>query len=262
MKQLDNQITHKASLFPMSTHATACVGSIGSGKTTLMLNLLLHGGWNRYYNRCIYISPTGSLDKKVDQLFKSEFLKTNVELEKIKEEERLSLMDEPDEPTKFEKFKTIDQSDIYSTYDHKVLDDLVDWQKYHKEEYGEDVYDKVLVILDDSIALGCYDLKRRNKLTLTITECRHINVSFCMLSQYFKSLPPVIRTCLTSIFFFQTNITEKDNIYHTFDMNGMEQNRWNELVSVITAKEHVSCQINKLNPKGYRMMKECSEFIA
>ena len=63
MKAFDKQISDEPSLFPQSG-CTAIVGTIGKGKTTVMMNLLLLRGWNRYFNRIVFVSPTAKLDEK------------------------------------------------------------------------------------------------------------------------------------------------------------------------------------------------------
>ena len=260
MKAFDKQISDKASLFPVSTHATAIVGSIGVGKTTVLLNLLLLGGWCRYYNRIILVSPTAMLDSKLRNLTEAMVVKTNIPLEKQIEEDELSLQDEPRQPTIFPKYKKIEENDIHTEYDHSIIADLVKWQKEVIAEYGEDLCDRVLLVLDDAIQLGCFDLKRKNLLTRSITECRHTKISVVMLSQYFKSIPPVVRTCLTALFFPECNKTEKEHIFSTFHLN-MPFHKWDEYTSVICHKEHTFCQINKLNPRGFKLIKSDKEFI-
>lgn len=259
MKAFDKQISDQPSLFPVATNCTAIIGSIGVGKTTVLLNLLLLGGWYRYYNRIVLVSPTATLDAKLKNLTDALIVKTNIPLEKQKEEEAQILEENPIIPTKFPTYKKIDEDDIYTQYDHSIISDLVQWQKYHIEEYGEKA-DNVLLILDDAIQLGCFDLKRANTLTRSITECRHTKISVCMLSQYFKAIPPVIRTCLTAVFFPECNKTEREQIFSTFDLN-LPFHTWEEYVSIICHKEHTFCQMNKLNPRGKRMLKSDKEII-
>ena len=262
MKAHDKQLSDKPSLFPESVHCTAVIGSVGAGKTSCLLSLLLHGGWHRYYNRIIFISSTANLDPKVKKLFDTEVLLTNIPLEKIKEEEQMSLEENPPPPRKFPKYKKVDPTDVYEDYDHSIIEDIVKWQEFHVEEYGKQIADKVLVVLDDIIASEAIDLKRRNALVKTITKCRHLNTSFVLMSQYFKHLVPCVRACLTAVFFFETNMTERDHLYHTFDIN-LEFHVWNELVSIICAKsDHSCCQINKFNPRGFKLIWEDKEFVA
>lgn len=261
MKPFDKQISDKASLFPVSEFACAIIGSIGAGKTTCALNLLLHGGWNKYFNRIIICAPCIHIDKKLKLLTETDIVKTNIPLLKLKEEEQMSLEEYPPPPTNWPKYKTIDEEDIHQVYDPSIIDDVVKWQEYHIGEYGE-LADKVLIVLDDAIALGCFDLRRRNELTLMITRGRHVGVSTVMLSQYYHSIPPVVRTCLTACFFFETNNLEREHLFRTFDL-GMDFPTWNEYVSIICGKKaHSCCQINKLNPKGSRLLWEDKEIVA
>ena len=187
-------------------------------------------------------------------------VKTNIPSEKQKDEDEQTLLDNPSKPTIFPPYKKIYKDDIYTSYDHSIISDLVDWQKFHIKEYGKDMADSVLLILDDAIQLGCFDLKRRNALTRSITECRHTKISVCMLTQYFKSIPPVVRECLTCIFFPNCSKSEKEHIYQTFDIE-MPFHTWEEYTSIITHKNNTFCQINKLNPKGSQLLKSDKEII-
>ena len=214
------------------------------------------------FHRVVLIAPCATLDKKLKLLTEAEIVKTNIPLLKTQEEEQFSLQDNPPPPTKWEKYKTIEESDVHMVYDHSILEEIAEEQEWVIDEYGEDLCNRVCVIINDLICAGCFDLKRRNALSLMITRCRHLHVSFVLLSQYYFSIPPVICSCLTNIYFFQTNLKEKDHIFHSgFDLN-MDFPTWNECISIITAKRPHSCvQINLLNPDGHRLMWEDCEYI-
>mgnify|MGYP001547030705 CR=1 FL=1 len=77
------------------------------GKTTVLLNLLLLGGWFRYYNRIVMSSPTATLDSKIKNLTEALVVKTNIPLEKKIEEDAISLQEEAREPPKFPKYKKL-----------------------------------------------------------------------------------------------------------------------------------------------------------
>lgn len=264
MQAWDSQVSGEVHPAPYPQHATAVIGSIGSGKSSLLLNVCLKGGWYRLYNRVVICAPTIYDDRKMMNLLQKDWLLTNIALEKRKEEEEImSLPDDIPLPARqhFPKYKKVDPGDVHTTYSPEMIDEIIEWQQYHRKEYGEDYMDEVLLIFDDAVALRCFSKSHRDTLSLACTRCRSVHISIVFLSQYLWVIPPIIRTNLTAMYIFESSDTELKNAFELFG-TGFTWTSWSEHVAVVTSKQHTAIQFNKFHPKGSRMMEADGTVIA
>ena len=262
----DKQIVEGSFLVPQMVFALAVIGGIGVGKTSLFLNLMRNPAcYFRKMNRVVLCSPSVDLDEKVEELLNEEIVLENKALEKLKNQEREeSSLEDDFVPIINPPYKKIMPEDIHTEYSPQMLVELIAWQKQHIKWYGKKNADDVLLVFDDAIALGCFRQGHADLLTKLVTKCRHVKISIIFLSQYFKSCPTIIRTCLTAIMFFQCNKTEKENIFSVFDIN-LPFHVWAENVDIICANTRYSarpfCQINKLNAAGTKLIQDINEFV-
>ena len=136
------------------------VGIKGAGKTTFLGNVLIP--YADYFDEIVVFSATAKLDVSFKKM--AEILK-------------------------------IDKKNIYNKYSETRLKKLMKKIKQQNKNVPQKDKLRVLIIFEDVIA----QLKHTGKSALDSLAFnhRHFSVSYCILSQYFKKLPPTIRNNAT-----------------------------------------------------------------
>jgi len=145
----------------------AIIGSSASGKSNYLMNIVarknFYGGDKPCFNRIYVFSPNLGLDS------------TTRALKDIAGE-----------------------GNIYMNYKDSIVDGIIERQK----AMG-DARDRVLIIADDLIALGCSPLA---KIFTSSTYLRHLDCSIIYLTQTFSghySIPPVVKNNLEGCVMFR-----------------------------------------------------------
>jgi hypothetical protein len=266
-KAYDSQRTKEDTLIP--SHPFTCVlcGAIASGKSNLLLHLLLHkDNYFQKFNRIILFSPTLEMDEKMEKLMQCNFLcRSNQALsDAIWREEcqcSIQLNEELPERPILPPFKGIEAEDIYTEYDPQILQDLIDHQKEIIKSYGKDLSDRCLVIMDDSPTLGVFRQSHRDLFARFVLTIRHYNCSLILCTQMMKTVPKITRHNLTGCMCFECNDKEREDIYEAFGAN-IPRSRWEELFAVLTSKPYSFFQCNLKNSKGKKIIKDLEEFVA
>ena len=175
LKALDHQVDNGADdPFPKSNFLYLIIGGIGSGKTTVALNLLKissdHGGFRKVYNNIFVVSPTAKYDSKWDKL-----------------------IDEVDEEGKYYRECTDD-----------VIGEIMEKIESFNEEYKEDHKKPPsnLVIIDDCV--DSFSSKKKSKLYKLVLTLRHLKTTVFIMSQKLNAIPTLIRAQARCISFFPT----------------------------------------------------------
>ncbi len=219
---LDSQTIMTASTIPKPPFSYYITAQKSGGKTTLLLNLLTKPSFYKgVFNRVILISPTNSLDEKLNILKTTKgIIKVNKPLAKLKKSDDTLLVDlnkTPSLPLEVE---------ILDTLDLEWLDNLVKSQMSDIEKYGKSVSNKVLVVLDDSITSKT--LKHRAFLKFLLNS-RHYNCSTIFCSQSYMLLPRSIRLNNSFLSVFEIgSITNLKQIY-TENENGLTWDEWKRI---------------------------------
>ena len=178
LKALDHQVDlGKDSPFPKSNFLYLLVGGVGSGKTTLCLNLLKidkeKGGFRKAFNRIYVVSPTAKYDDKFSRL-----------IDEVSAE-----------------------GNYYDECNDETIGEIIDNLEAYNEMFKRDKKNKgkkpsSLVILDDCISE--FSRKRMSKLAKLVLTLRHLKTSVFIMSQKLVSIPPLIRAQARAISFFPT----------------------------------------------------------
>jgi hypothetical protein len=178
LKALDHQVSlGKDQPFPKSNFLYLIIGGVGSGKTSLALNLLRipteDGGFRKAFNRIYVISPTAKYDDKWDRL-----------------------IHEVDE-----------EGNYYNECNDEVIGEVIEKLEAYNEEWKMDERHKgkkpsSLVIIDDSVDM--FSRKQKNKLNKLVLTLRHLKTSVWIMSQKLNAIPPLIRAQARCISFFPT----------------------------------------------------------
>ena len=90
------------------------------------------------------------------------------------------------------------EDNIFQSYHDSYIDQIIE----HQKNMGDD-RDRVLIIADDLIALGCSPTAR---LFTSSTYLRHLDCSICYLTQSYQShnsLPPIVKNNLEGMIMFR-----------------------------------------------------------
>lgn len=93
-----------------------------------------------------------------------------------------------------------DESDIHMTYSDGIVNALIDYQK----RQNSDDRDRVLIIADDLLAMGC---SPSSVIFQSFSYMRHVDISCLMLTQVYKgqySMPPVVRNNIDGLVMFRS----------------------------------------------------------
>jgi polyhydroxyalkanoate synthesis regulator phasin len=173
-KPLDKQITRTDDPLPKTTRGLIYIisGRKGSGKTSLMINLLRNkkeGGYKKYFDNIWLISPTARTDEKMSKL-----------------------VNELDEDGKY-----------YDSLTGDTLDDVTNLVKEYNNEHEKEE-PRNLLIIDDCM---CDLPPRQSKSILNkiVVLARHYKLSVWFLVQKYNSINTLIRSNADIISFFKTD---------------------------------------------------------
>ena len=173
---LDHQVNHgKNEPFPKSNFLYLIVGGVGSGKTTVALNLLKipmdKGGYRKAFNRIYVISPTAKYDDKWDRL-----------------------IDEVDR-----------DGNYYRECNDETVGEIMEKLEQYNEEFKEEhpkQQPSSLVVIDDCV--DSFSNRKKSKLYKLVLTLRHLKCSVWIMSQKLNSIPTLIRAQARCITFFPT----------------------------------------------------------
>ena len=185
-KQLDNQISFSDDLLPKTSRPffLACVGTRGSGKTSLILNLLLHHFRLKYNKMYIVSASLHSDEQKMEHLLKSAMTIPNKKLEKdIFEYELVSGTKHKVKlpPEKLERNKH-----LKDTLDVEWFIDIVKDQTFTIKHFGKEKADSIIFVFDDLVQNDFF--KSRRFLDIS-NRLRHIKISMILISQTYLQIP-------------------------------------------------------------------------
>lgn len=191
----DNYYTPIENLFDLPMRLLINGKSQLSGKTTIILNLLLSPEFP-YYGKFegdnIYIVSNNNLDNKLDMMAK--------------------------------KLEVPEQNRFMFDEDHlEILYD--DWEESFKEETmdGGKPANRLIIFDDCGYSGSLKSYKKQNIVDKLICNGRHMNLSQIYTSQRFSQCSTTLRTNLTAAILFNTSAKELDLI--TDDMNYMAKSK-------------------------------------
>ena len=172
----DDNVIHNG-LLPSVRFFGMLVGSTGTGKTNLLVNMLASKEFpydNIFKGENIYIF-SGSLDS-------DEKIQTLIE------------------------YKEIEESNLYSNYDNEALHSLYNEleEKYKEKKINDDPIDYPLIILDDlSFAMGRG--KDFDALKRYAQNSRKLGISFLITTQHFSQIPLAVRNNISFAVLYKTS---------------------------------------------------------
>jgi GTPase SAR1 family protein len=204
------------------------VGKPGSGKTSLLVNMLTNSKiYKKVFTKILLCMPKNS---------------------------RLSLKDDI--------FEDLPEDQIFDTVNESILTKI----KANKEEFEQDKLERIqsgrkpiqhhqLLILDDVTA----HLKNKDNVNLLIelaTNRRHYNLSIVLLVQFLRSIPRPIRFFTTSCIFFKASNNLDTEILREEYINLPKHTFENLLNFVFDTDAHDYLIINKDSNTYYKKMQK------
>ena len=175
-------------------------GGAGSGKTTMLLNLMRinhkNGGLGKYYKKIYIISPTHKLDDKLSELV--------------------------DELGDEQCFNELNDDTV-----EKIEQDIRDDPDFKKEHY--------LIIMDDCLGMMPKAIGKSKAHTLLISR-RHLHATIICLVQSYIRIPNLWRRNANLISFFGTH--NKGEIQSLIDDVNGDEDEMRKLIHDATSDKH------------------------
>ena len=196
----------EANIIPRHASSVIFNGKSGSGKSNLMVNLMTRPQFYKGYFDLIFLfSPTAASD---------------------------------DLP----KYLNLPDKRIFSRFDAKVLDHIIDTQQTIIEKDGIVKSPKILLIFDDIISDPKF--MRSKSFTKCFIQCRHLNISTFILSQSWTKCPRVCRLQANNIFMFPSSASEVKLLCEEFCPPHTHQNDFKKIIEEATKGRHDFLHIN------------------
>jgi hypothetical protein len=182
-------------------------GNVKSGKSNLVMNVIYNDNmYHKIFDQVIFISPT---------------IHQDLTLEKLREDDEIIKLDNPEEMD-------------------NILKKIVESQ-----EKPENKDDHLLIIIDDCLGF----IKSGSYLTFLATRYRHSRVSLLLTSQDFRSVPNIIRANASGYIIFKTS--NKKEYKKLEDEFGSLFPNFEELYEICTNKLYSFMFINLRNLNVY-----------
>lgn len=207
----------KQNIIPKFASSIYLVGSSASGKSTLLLNLMLKPQfYGDYFDEVWHFSETAGIDSLAKQL-------------KIPKKHQVS------------------------NFDEEKLKEILEKQRGKVEKGGEANAPKICVIFDDCIHSQKF-LRSSICKEMSILA-RHFNIHTFFLSQAFKQIPRSIRLSFNCIYVFAGSASERNQIAEEFTPPGWTKKDMFKAMDTAYSEPYSFLQINMRCPKELRLRK-------
>jgi polyhydroxyalkanoate synthesis regulator phasin len=174
LNKLDNQVVKSNDPLPKQDIVWIVSGGKGSGKSTMVLNVLKNKhAYGRWFDNVYLVSPTSRNDKKFEKLVK-----------------------ELDTEGKY-----------FSECNEEVIDEIIERLKAFNESFDEEEEGRKphnLVLFDDCLAF-LPKSTQKSRFNELITTSRHLKTSVWILVQKYNRVNPIIRAQMDLLSIFHTN---------------------------------------------------------
>ena len=182
------------------------IGRSGSGKTQVMVNIMTNNNLLGDYYDIVYLFTDTNPDKELirDLKLNKKYIITDFDEEKVKT--------------------------IMSKSENSI------------EEYGFKKSPKIMFLFDDILSNQKF-LKSKTATKLA-TANRHFNISYIFCSQYYKKLPPVLRTNARYYIIFPSSMSEVEKIADELTPPQMTKKKFIKYLQHATSKKYSFMSIN------------------
>jgi hypothetical protein len=128
------------------------------------------------------------------------------------------------------------------------------------ERKGWSAAPKTLWLFDDILAKKKF--LRGKALAQMASAGRHAALSFCCLSQYYKSLPPILRTNASYIIYFSANESENVKFADEQCPSFMSKKQFLKIIEHCTKEKYSFLALNTLAEKGKEVRKGFNNVVS
>jgi hypothetical protein len=258
------------SVLPQHEFTAGLIAPKGSGKTTLIANVLRF--FRGYFHTVVVFSPTLHADEKWDYIRSLPLLAENVDLRKFLEKRSANRDDavvgsrsavvgrrKPFDPR-------IPDEHLMADYDEETLRSLMREQLDQIEAVErlggtKHLANRILFVFDDLVGSNLFSGRRDNPFKVLNTTHRHHSASILMVSQAYKEIPKTVRTNWTCLFLFEIpNEAEVEVVYRENPV-GLKRDQWDRVYRHCTEGEFDFMYLNSKRPKRLRVMKNFGQFV-
>lgn len=214
----------KNHILPKTPFGLVMVGRSGSGKSTLLYNLLTKEDYLKGYFDYIFVYSPVKTDDILKQL-------------DLPEENYISDFDEAS------------VNHIMDTMENLLEDDFENNVNTHK----------VLFIFDD--ILQKQKFLKSDVIRKLASASRHFNISWIILTQYYRALPPIVRTNSSATVLFPSCLAEIDKFADEQCLPGMSKQNFIKMIQEATDQPYQFFYINCRAPHGQKARKGWDEIL-
>tara|TARA_R110000782_G_scaffold53784_5_gene114205 strand:+ start:261 stop:1067 length:807 start_codon:yes stop_codon:yes gene_type:complete len=136
----------------------------------------------------------------------------------------------------------IPKENIKDDFKIEEIEELMTKLQKTVDKQGMDKTPSVLLIFDD--ILGRSDFLKSKTFTKLVTTNRHSRITYIVLSQYFKKLPPVARTNASYYMIFPSSSAEIDKIADELAPPSMDKKEFIQIAKYATKEKYSFLSIN------------------
>lgn len=257
----------------------------GSGKTTLMCNLLKF--YKGYFHNIFVFSPTVLNDEKWKWVRKQPLLSQNTKLikfiRKCKEEDEQGSKDNGvvvegphgPAPPPYDADEDAEQFDPhipdecfkteYSDVDvRRIIDEqqaMIEW--LDAKGKTKHLANRILLIFDDMVGSELFGREQKNPFKRLNTNHRHSSISMMMVAQAYKEIQKTVRTNWTALIFFKiASDSELMAIYEDYPMGFEKSDDWLAMVRYVTQPKYAFLYYNMTREdERQRIMQNFDKFV-
>ena len=260
-------------VLPTHEFTMGIVAPPGSGKTNLICNLLHY--YKNYFHNIVVVSPSVYNDEKWNWVKKQNLIADNTKLRKFlielhNEEEPYEVVKQPSSksgiPILPDYEPKIPEENFMYEFDESVLRDI--WQQQQdmiefleSHDKTKHLANRILIVFDDMVGSSLFSNARDNFFKKMNANRRHISLSMLMVSQGYKEIPKLVRTCYSCLILFEImSDKEIECILEEFPM-GMKAEQWLECYKHCVDGEYNFLYYNMMRPKNERIMKNFDHVV-
>ena len=205
-------------IFPKLPMGCLIIGKSGSGKTSAMVNMLTNDNLLANYFDFIYLFTDAKPDKELIKDLK------------------------------------LPKKQIITDFDEEKVKEVMDKAERTIEQHGFKDSPKIMMVFDD--ILSNQKFLKSKTMTKLATANRHFNISYIFCSQYYKKLPPVVRTNARYYMIFPSSMNECEKIADELTPPRMSKQQFIKYLQHATDKRYSFMSINADSEDPLRRMFE------